>query len=55
MEDPAALEIYRDYSPRIDQHFNGLRRRRRSRRNGTVVDIHATEEGGRETHPRHPE
>jgi signal transduction histidine kinase len=37
MEDPAALELYRDYSRRIDQHFNGLRRHTASRPESLAV------------------
>ncbi|MGH8575796.1 MAG: sensor histidine kinase, partial [Gammaproteobacteria bacterium] len=35
--DPAALELYRDYSRRIDQHFNGLRRHTASRPESLAV------------------
>jgi hypothetical protein len=44
MEDPAALELYRDYSRRIDQHFNGPRRHTASRR--PWLDIMTSAERG---------
>ncbi len=37
MEDPEALALYRDYSRRIDRHFNGLRRNTASRPEALAV------------------